>query len=95
MKNVAEKVAEKFGRRPDVPINEFFANNQAASQVLRNVLAKANINKQEPTKAYKGGYANGGDTPTTATTTADPETVTAKTPEELAEEAAVRNKVHA
>ena len=87
MKNVAEKVAEKFGRRPDVPINEFFANNQAASQVLRNVLAKANINKQEPTKAYKGGYANGGDTPTTATTTpVEPDDVPTKTPEELANE---------
>ena len=30
--------------------------------------------------------AEGGDTETTATTTADPDTVAAKTPEELAEE---------
>ena len=90
MTTVAQKVAEKFNKPEGMSTKAFFESNPVAARVLSNVMSKAEVAKNKTMMmAAKGGYvgyANGGDTETTATTTADPDTVTAKTPEELAKE---------
>ena len=90
MTTVAQKVAEKFNKPEGMSTKAFFESNPVAARVLSNVMSKAEVAKNKTMMmAAKGGYvgyANGGDTETTATTTADPDTVVAKTPEELAKE---------
>ena len=91
MTTVAEKVAEKMGKPDGMPTDVFFKNNKTAARVLSNVMAKAEIAKNKTMMmAAKGGYvgyAEGGDTETTATTTpVEPDDVPTKTPEEMAEE---------
>jgi len=91
MTTVAEKVAEKMGKPDGMPTDVFFKNNKTAARVLSNVMAKAEVAKNKTMMmAAKGGYvgyAEGGDTETTATTTpVEPDDVPTKTPEELAKE---------
>jgi len=91
MTTVAEKVAEKFNKPEGMSTKAFFESNPVAARVLSNVMSKAEVAKNKTMMmAAKGGYvgyANGGDTETTATTTpVEPDDVPTKTPEELAAE---------
>ena len=75
-----EAVARKFGYNGPADseaVDKFLMSKPEGINTVRRAL---NIMKPAT------GMAEGGDTETTATTTADPDTVTAKTPEELAEE---------
>jgi len=75
-----EAVARKFGYNGPADseaVDKFLMSKPESINTVRRAL---NIMKPAT------GMAEGGDTETTATTTADPDTVTAKTPEELAEE---------
>ena len=91
MTTVAQKVAEKFNKPEGMSTKAFFESNPVAARVLSNVMSKAEVAKNKTMMmAAKGGYvgyANGGDTETTATTTpVEPDDVPTKTPEELAAE---------
>ena len=75
-----EAVARKFGYNGPADseaVDKFLMSKPESISTVRRAL-----NIMKPTT----GMAEGGDTETTATTTADPDTVAAKTPEELAEE---------
>jgi len=75
-----EAVARKFGYNGPADseaVDKFLMSKPESINTVRRAL-----NIMKPTT----GMAEGGDTETTATTTADPDTVAAKTPEELAEE---------
>ena len=75
-----EAVARKFGYNGPADseaVDKFLMSKPESINTVRRAL-----NIMKPTT----GMAEGGDTETTATTTADPDTVTAKTPELLAKE---------